>query len=79
MSSPWLLHSPFRRELLRLLMTHAHNKEHHPTDLIYIYACHESEQALCHLELQRLLGTSVPQSKLIFVPVASLTRHEVPS
>lgn len=60
MSSPWLLHSPFRRELLRLLMTHAHNKEHHPTDLIYIYACHESEQALCHLELQRLLGTTVP-------------------
>lgn len=43
-----------------MLMTHTLNKEHHPTDLLYTYACHESEQALCHLELQRLLGTSIP-------------------
>lgn len=38
----------------------------HQFDSIYTFACHESEQALCHLELKRLLGTQAV-SKQAFI------------
>ena len=33
-----------------------HNKNRTNDTFLYTFACHESEQALCHLELKRLLG-----------------------